>query len=1007
MAYGSWRRIPGLASRSSAEAEPPSTVSRQSRSLTYLFCDLVDSTGLIGRHDGETAFELIDQFRTLCRDQIEAHQGFVANDMGDGMLGYFGYPIALESNAEAACHCALLLQRQVRALPGGLSVRIGIASGRGVLDSRQHSGRGTEVASVSSAANLASRLQAQAEPDQIMVSAQVYEQMQGLFRFDAGRVVELKGFDGAQTIHALTGHGSFRSRSHQRGETQPCEMVGRAEDVRAVLDAWREMQAQGGGRSLLVRGPGGIGKTTLLRSIQQRLAGQTKRVALYSAWFAQHTALHPLRAWFEDLAAARPEGFPEQWLARRLPAAEVEEYAELVRILLGRGENTRWMPNILREKTIAALTQLLLRAGRQQPLLLLLEDAHWLDPTSAEVLERLQAQYADSAILVLASARAGPGAAERLRWDRKIDLARLHQQEVAALISGLDPQHQLNEEVRREIARKGEGMPLLIREFTRATLTPASGNPCLVVPDTLLDSFVAQLDLWSASKDVLDVAASTGGAFTASLIALALQRGEDEVGGVLQEMAATGLLGRYRMADCEHFDFSHALLREAAYAALLPKQRKELHTRVLRARQALEPQFAQSQPSLAAHHLEGIGAYAEAIKTLLAGAQGRFARSQFSEAGGLVQQALRLLPEIKPRDAFVALELRLQTLLGLTLTQLKGFGDEAVNQVFSRAWDICREMRSGGEAEYQAIWGIWGHKLVVSETRTALHLVAALGDISRHSGRLDLHTLTRSASAVMCFVTGEPARVPAYAAEVRADYSITQHGRLALAYSMDPLAQALMFLTHSQAVRGDRDAADRTRAEVLAHAERLDLEFLLPYIRIWSTGSALYCGTPEGIVDSFDQSIALAHKLGISFWVCSGLLWKANAYARLGQLPLALQHFEQGLGGADLMGLRFTVPYFRALHAWTLARSGNGAPALATFEQCLRLNSASGELCYQAEIHRLYGEALLHTDAAARKPALDQFVAGLKVAQLQQAGGWEKKIVESLGQFGFDLAAAG
>ena len=982
-------------------------MSRQSRSLTYLFCDLVDSTGLIERHDTETAFELIDEFRTLCREQIEAHQGFVANDMGDGMLGYFGYPVALESNAEAACHCALRLLQQVATLPGRLSVRIGIASGRGVLDSRRQDGRGAEVAAVSSAANLASRLQAQAEPDQIIVSAQVHEQMQGLFRFDAGRAVALKGFDGTHTIYALSGYGSYRSRSHQRSDAQPAELVGRSEDIRTVLDAWQSMRAASHGCSILVRGPGGIGKTTLLRGIRQRLADQAQHVVLYSAWFAQHTALHPFKAYFEDLAAAQPDDFLEQWLARHVPAGQLGECLALIRILLGRSENTQWMPNILREKTIALLTQLILQVSQERPLLLLVEDAHWLDPTSAEVLERLQAQYAVSPILVLASARPNAGAAERLGWDRRIDLARLREHDVGMLIAGLDTEHRLNEDVRREIARKCEGMPLLIREFTRATLAPAAGNLRLVVPDTLLDSFVAQLDLWAASKDVLDAAAATGGGFAANLLALALARNEDEVSGILHRMAETGLLGCYRSAEGELFDFSHALLREAAYAALLPKQRKDLHGRVLQARQTIDPQFAQSQPSLAAHHLEGIGTYAEAIKTLLAGAQGRFARSQFSEAGGLIQQALRLLPEIKPLDAFAALELQLQTLLGLTFTQLKGFGDEAVNQAFSRAWEICREMQASGEAEYQAIWGIWGHKLVVSETGTALQLVDELDGISRRSGRQDMHALTQSASAVMCFVTGDFARVPAYAEEVRACYSTAQHGHLGLAYSMDPLAQALMFLTHSQALRGDAAAADRSRAEVLAHADRLGLEFLLPYIRIWSLGSALYCGTPQGIIESFDDSIALAQKLGITFWVYSGLLWKAHAYAQQGELQKAITHFEQGLGGANLMGMRFTLTYFRSLQAWTLARAGQAQPALQVFEQCLRQNAASGELCYQAEIHRLHGEALLHADSSARDQALHQFNEGLKVARTQQALGWERKILGSLGEFGFDAAGVG
>ncbi len=238
----------------------------------------------------------------------------------------------------------------------------------------------------------------------------------------------------------------------------------------------------------------------------------------------------------------------------------------------------------------------------------------------------------------------------------------------------------------------------------------------------------------------------------------------------------------------------------------------------------------------------------------------------------------------------------------------------------------------------------------------------------------------------------------------RASYSAEQHGHLGLAYSMDPLAQALMFLTHSHAVRGDIAAADRSRAEVLAHADRLGLEFLLPYIRIWSWGSALYHEAPEGIIETLDDAIALAHKLGIAFWVSGGTLWKAHAYALLGQLDKAIPHFEQGLSGANQMGMRFTLSYFHCLHAWSLVKAGQAQPALTVFEQCLRQNAASGELCYQAEMHRLHGEAVLHADASARDRALHQFSEGLKLARVQGATGWERKILGSLREFGFDPA---
>lgn len=972
-----------------------------------MFCDLVNSTGLIEHHESEAAFELIEEFRTLCRKHIGAYGGSVAGSMGDGVLACFGFPTAQESHAEAACRCALELLEGLHTLPQTISVRIGIASGRGVLDLRRGDG-GTEITAVSSGANLAARLQSEALPDQILVSAKVHEQVAGLFTFSPGYEVALRGFDALQTVFPLVGAGGYRSQSHQRGDSPPPELIGRDAEIDTAVTAWHNRAGSRRGGSLLVRGPGGIGKSTLLRALTNRIAGQAARtIVLYSAWFEQHTALHPLRACLEDVLSEQRPDFLERCLDRFLHGEELAEARETLSILLGHSANTRWPPNILRERTLDCLAALLLGLAIDKPTLLVVEDLHWIDPSSAEVLQRAQARYADCPLFILASTRPGKGGpAQQLQWQQVIDLAPLQDPDVGALISGLDPDDRLNDELRREIARKAEGVPLLVREFTHATLAPPGGDDLrMVVPDTLLDSFMVRLDSWTPAKGILDAAAAVGGSFSGRLIALALRRDQNEVAEALRRMADAGLLSRHTGSEGEQYDFSHALLRDAAYATLLPRQRQEVHASVLNAWRTIEPQFEQAQPRLAAHHLAGTGAGEEAIRILLAGAQACFVRSQFSEGVGLIRQALKLLPEAGG-ESLAPLELQLQTLLGLTLTQLMGFSDEAVNQAFTRAWDISRRLNTSGEAEFQAIWGIWAHKLVVSETATAVELVDTLGGISRHCGRPELEMLTRAADAVMRFIIGNFDGVPPQLEAVRQHYRLEQHRQLALAYSNDPLAQSLMFNTHSLAVQGDTDAADRSRAEVLRLGDELGVEFLQPYIRIWSWGSALYHGAPADLIDILDQAIAQAGRLGIAFWVYGGILWKAHAYLRLGQIEKAMPHFDEGLGGATRIGMRFTLSYFHSLHAWTLARTGQPQVALPIFNQCLRQNRSTGELCYQAEIHRLYGEALLHSDATARQQALHQFGRGLVVARAQGALGWERKILRSLGEFGFDNAQA-
>lgn len=962
-------------------------MAKQSRFLTYVFCDLVGSTELMRGHEPEAAFELIVGFQDACREHIEKFRGYVACYMGDGVVGYFGYPIAMESSAEAAIRCAVELMRHIKSLPEPLSMRVGIASGWGVLGEVRVGGQVAEVAAVSDAANLAARLEAAATPDEILVSEEVYREVEGLFGFHPSRELELKGFAQRHRAYPVAGYGDFRSPSHRSAERAENALVGRETQLQELLALWNGEVRQGQGLSVLVRGQAGIGKSTLLRNLRRQAKGGGRRITLYASRFEEHTAFYPFRAWLEDLLNERASGFLAERLRVLLPPAELAPAQEALDMLLGRSTQTAWPAKLLRERICAAFTGIMLGLSQERPLLLLVEDIHWLDASSAEILAQLQQRCPTHALMLVAGSR--PRLATHYgTWGRDIELTQLAEPEVQTLIADLDPGRRLSASVRREIALKAEGIPLLLREFTLATLaagTAGNAQGQLVIPDSLLESFGSRLDAQAQDMEVLAAAAAVGQSFSSTLLAQTLRRTEEEVEAALQDMRAAELLLSYTGAQGRMFDFSHALLRDAAYRSLVRKQRIELHRKILAASRALDAEWERTQPVQAAHHLQAIESHAEAATVLLEAARLRFAASQFSEASGLIQKALTILPSVTDEQSRLGLELQLQTLLGLTLTQVRGFGEADANRAYARAWAICGQLQRSGEPEFCAIWGIWAHKLVVSDTALGRTLTQNLDRIAADMQRIDLALLARAAKVVTHHCTGDFAFVPAELDAVLAAYDPQQHSPLALSYSMDPKALSLLFAAHTLALCGDASRAAWARDEAIAQVQHLGYEFLQPYATIFGWGSSLYFGADESVIATLDAAMAEADRLALPFWVVSGMMWKGVALHHLGRHAEAEAHLRPGLETAEMIGLSLTIPYMRSIHATSLIELGRGESALPMFEQSLAQARSTGETFAQAEIHRLYGEALLRAGAANRDQAQRQLAAGLSLAQRQGA----------------------
>ena len=360
-------------------------------------------------------------------------------------------------------------------------------------------------------------------------------------------------------------------------------------------------------------------------------------------------------------------------------------------------------------------------------------------------------------------------------------------------------------------------------------------------------------------------------------------------------------------------------------------------------------------------------------------------------------QAIDLLPHIVDEAAEEALGLQIYTLQGLALTQARGFGDASVNEAYSRAWSICQAMHKTGKPEFVAVWGIWAHKLVVSDTHIGRELTHTLEAISAQVGESDLLMLSSAARIVTSFCTGEFTRIEDDLAAVMEGYDLVQHANLALSYSMDPKALSLLFASHGYAALGDLRKADWARAEAVNHITGLGMDFLQPYANIFGLGSSIYYGADEKTLMTLDTYIAMASELGLPFWMLAGNLWKGAALAQMDLHQEAEAILRVALQQADAGGLSLTVAYQRSMFAKSLDALGKHEEAAAAFERSIDNSSTMGEVCSLPEIRRLYGSCLMRRGDV--EGAAAQFNRGLTLAQIQQAMGWEGRLLRTVRTF--------
>jgi class 3 adenylate cyclase/pimeloyl-ACP methyl ester carboxylesterase len=645
------------------------------RQLTVMFYDLVGSTALAARHDPEDVRETIGAFHRCVQQAITRFGGFLARTMGDGALVYFGYPEAHEDDAERAVRAGLAVGQAVAGLElldgHRPQVRIGIATGLVVIGDIIGTGKTPEEDVAGETPNLAARLQASAEPNGVVIAASTHRLLGNLFECTDLGERQLKGFAAPvrtwQVLRENTAESRFAAL-HTAAPLTP--LVGREEEMELLLRRWRQA-ARGEGQVVLISGEPGIGKSRTVAALLERI-GSNPHLSVFYQCSSQYvgSALHPIISQFEHEAGFQREDSPgvrldklETLLKRR--GREQISAAPVLAALLGIATDDRYPGLNLtaqqrKEKTFEILVDYLVNLGTGEPLLLIFEDLHWIDPTSLEFLCRFVEQAPSARVLVILTARPNftpPWMSKGHTMTLSIDRLDYHQSaELVQRVSG----KALPDEVLEQIISGADGVPLFIEELTRTILESGllkveGGQyalcgplPARGIPMTLRDSLMARLDRLGMAREVAQIAACLGREFTYDLLEAVAARDQAVLRTALDQLVAADLIRQDGTLPTATYAFRHVLIQEAAYGSLLRSRRKDLHARIAKAVEERFRDIAVMRPEWLAHHYGVAGVVRHAAEHWLQAAHRAKDAHADREAASHLRACLEMMDEQRP-----------------------------------------------------------------------------------------------------------------------------------------------------------------------------------------------------------------------------------------------------------------------------------------------------------------------------------------------------------------------
>jgi len=999
----------------------PSAAER--RQLTVMFCDLVGSTALSTQLDPEELRAVIQAYRETCATAIAHFGGYLAKYIGDGLLVYLGYPHAHDDDAARAVRTGLEIVAAIQQLsfptihlPHPLQVRIGIHTGLVVAGEMGVGDLPEPLAIVGETPNLAARIQGQANPDEVMISAATYRLVEGLFECEDGGQPELKGISTPLTLYRVVKEGEAQSRFEVALQTGLTPLVGRAHEIEFLRDRWARA-TQGAGQVVLLSGEPGIGKSRLVQEFKEQLghAGMT-RIEFRCSSYHQNSALYPiidhlqrlLQFARDDTPAVKLEKLQHTLSHYRFPQADtVPLLAALLSLPHPDGSPPiTGSPQKQKEKMQAALVAWLIEEAERNTVYTIWEDLHWADPSTLEVLNLIVDQAPTARLYVLLTFRPEftPPWGNRSHVSQ-LTLSRLGRSEVEMMVERMMDGKVLPPEVVEQIVAKTDGVPLFVEELTKTVLesvesmgsTESLGS---AIPTTLHDSLMARLDRLGTAKEIAQMGATIGRDFDYALLQAVSSLNEETLQQGLKQLVTAELVYQHGLLPQAHYLFKHALIQNTAYQSLLKSRRQQLHQQIAQVLQEQFPAITEAQPELLAHHYTEAGLIEQAIPYWQQAGQRAVQRSANAEAISHFTKGLGLLETLPDTPERTQQELTLQLALGVPLMATKGYAASEVGQVYARARVLSKQMGETPQL-FSVLCGLYGFYQVRGEFPTARELgeeLLTLAQTVQDSALLLVahwalgETLLRMADFVAC---------QEHLEQGIALYNHQQHHTLAFLYGLDPGVGCRNVASASLWYLGYPDQALKRTQEAFTLAHELSHPFSLGHTLLFA--AMLHLNRREGQLaqERAEAVIVLAREQEFLWWLAGGTFFRGSALAEQGQEEEGIAQIRQGLNAGQATGAQIALPGMLARLAEAHGKVGRVAEGVHLLDEATTVMRKTEECQWEAELYRLRGELMLAQSsvqslASRVKEAEKCFLKAIEVARKQQAKSLELRAAMSL-----------
>ena len=1008
-----------------AAAPPARSDFAERRQVTVMFSDLVGSTALSARMDPEDLREVISAYQKCVAETVGRFGGFVAKYMGDGVLVYFGYPQAHEDDAERAVRAGLELVAAVGDLKthAALQTRVGIATGLVVVGDLIGSGEAQERGIVGETPNLAARLQGIAQPNRAVIAESTRKLVGNLFELEDLGLQDLKGITVPVRTWVALRPSSVESRFEALHAGVLTELVGREEELDLLMRRWSKAKS-GEGQVVLLSGEPGIGKSRLTAALLERLATEPHTRLRYFC-SPQHTdsAFYPIIGQMEraagfahdDTAAAKLDKI-DAVLAQ---TSTSREDAALLADMLSLPNDGRYTPLDLtplqrRQKTFQALGSQIEALTRTDPALMILEDAHWADPTSLEAFGRAVEQIARLRVLLIVTYRPEFGAP----WIGQphvsaLTLNRLGQREIEVMIDALAGNKALPPTIRQDIIERTDGIPLFVEEMTKAvrevkSLAAAAEavamvpRPALAVPATLHASLMARLDRLGPAKEVAQIGAAIGRGFSHPLLAAVVRQPEAELNAALDRLIESGLLFRQGLPPHASYLFKHALVQDAAYGTLLREPRRALHARIAETVEIQFAEIAENQPELLARHCTEAGLIEKAAGLWGKAGQRSLERSALVEALAQFERALDLIARLPSTTALRREQIKLQVALINPVIHVKGYGAPETKAVIQQAHLLIEQAEALGQPPddplllFSVLHGIWVSTYVGFNSSRARELAAQFQSLAEKQKSVAARMIAHRSLGMVLLDSGQIAQGREQFDRAFALYDPLAHRPLAYRFSNDSKVMILGCRSKALWLLGYPQTALLEVQQAVSYAREIGQASSVMFALI--TSSLLYrlCRNFAAGRASLDELEALAGEKAAAYYKAMGALSRGSNLAHTGKQAEAIELISSGLITIRSMGARIYLPMYMSNLAQACADLRHVDEASRWTGEALTAIESNGERWYEAEVNRVAGEIALKSPEPEIGKAEAYFERALTVARAQQAKSWELRAAMSL-----------